>query len=92
MIFQQDKKYYITICGSCTDGVKYIHAQILKVDNNDYITIQVTESGKDTGHLFLSSRSPITIPLKWIIHAESLQTILDTKTIDDVIYTIDQYL
>jgi len=77
-------------------GVHNVRIQVLKFKPSkyeyipDYVTIQVLESSKDI--LSECGRNPVTIPVDWIIEIESLSNILDTKTIDDMIYMIDQYV
>ena len=77
-------------------GVYNIRIQVLKLKPSkyeyisDYVTIKVLESSKDI--LSECGRNPVTIPIDWIVEVESLSNILDTKTIDDMIYTIEQYV
>ena len=77
-------------------GLYNIRIQVLKLKPSqyeympDYVTIQILESSKDV--LSECGSNPITIPVDWIMEIESLSNILDTKTIDDMIYTIEQYV
>lgn len=90
---KRDAKYYILIRVPETIQLKQLHVQVLKLfrkENCEYITFQVTESSKDS--LSVSGRNPITVPMQWIQRIESLHSILNTKTIDDVIYTVNEFL
>jgi len=100
---KKDGKYYATLdmpsllYGPYRDcGMHNVRIQVLKLKPSeyeympDYVTIQLLESGKNV--LSECGRNPITIPLCWIKKIETLHKIMNTKTIDDVIYLIEQYV
>ena len=74
-------------------GVYYLRIKVLNIKPGpftDYITFETLESSKET--LSECKYNPITVPANWIIHAETLHTILDKLLIDDVIYMINTYV
>ena len=100
---KKDGKYYATLnipyllVGPYRDcGVHNLRIQVLKLKPSeyeympDYVTIQVMESSKDV--ISECGRNPITVPIFWIKKIETLHNIMNTKTIDDMIYLIDQYV
>lgn len=88
-----DSKYYITTYDPGINDFKKLHVQILKhfkYNDFEYISFQVTESSKHI--LSVTGRNVVTVPVEWVKNIESLSCILTKKTIDDVIYNIDQFL
>ena len=98
-----DRKYYAILnipyllYGPYQDcGIHSVRIKVLKLKPReyeympDYVTIQLLESSKNV--LSECGRNPITVPTGWIKKIETLHKIMNTKTIDDVIYLIEQYV
>lgn len=97
------EKYYVTVdipytlnCPYRDCGMYNLRIQVLKLKPSvhenipDYVTIQVLESSKEG--LSEYGRNLITIPVDWIKNIETLHHIINTKSIDDMIYLIEQYV
>lgn len=100
---EKNGKYYIKLNIPYIDygpqsncGYHELRIKVLNIKHRkepyafDYVTIQVLESSKDT--ISECGRNSITIPMHWIKEIETLSQILQTKTIDDMVFLIEQYV
>ena len=89
--------YFLTLKRPYKDDVQILHARLQNIykRDNECAPHTVTFQEVLTDPIELARRHPkhfTSIPFDWIVSAETLYDVIGELTIDDVVFTIDEYV